>query len=366
MQKIILLVHRYLGLTLGAILLVVAFSGTAIVFKKPIDRFLNPALLQTAAGAGRAPIDDIIRSAQASVTGKRASQVFLPQTADDVIEVQFQGSDLRAYADPYTGNLLGVRDVKASLMGFLADLHVHLLSGKTGERIMGWTGMGLLLLSAMGAYLWWPKNGRWDQAWAVKWGAAPLRVWMDFHKLVGSLAFVLIALTATTGAALALYDIVTEPVLAALTGEGTRKPAPKSRLHDGGAAAIAPMVAHAATLFPNGKITRIALPGKTDGAVGIRMRLEGEIQSSGRTFLWFDQYDGALLRLDNALQANQAAKIQNWLFPLHTGAYGGLPTQFLQVLVGLSLFLLSFSGVCLWWKRRRARASAKARLRNPA
>lgn len=357
MQQIVVLIHRYLGLALAGLFLIAGITGSAIVFKKPIDDFLNPALSRVRTADVRVPVDDIINTARNAVPDQQASFVFFHPADNAALEVWFRGSRLRAYLDPYTGELLGIRDANSSLMGFLTDLHIHLLSGKTGQQVMGWAGIGMLFLAISGLWIWWPKKNRWKQAFSIKWGAAPVRVWLDAHKLAGAVTFALLLMTAGTGAALALHEIVTEPLLIALTGEGSRKPVPKTAPAEGKAAAIAGMMAHATALFPDGRITRIVLPAKPGAAVAIRMQLEGEIHQSGRTFVWFDQHNGALLRVDNAMQANRATKIQSWLFPLHTGVYGGLATRWLQVLTGLSLLLMTLTGTWVWWKRYRARAN---------
>lgn len=91
------------------------------------------------------------------------------------------------------------------------------------------------------------------------------------------------------------------------------------------------------------------------------MRLNGEVRQYGRSFLWFDQYDGRLLRADNALTAHRAAPIQSRLFPLHTGAYRGNMTQWLQVLASIALSLLTVSGAWLWRQKSVARTNAAKR-----
>ena len=91
------------------------------------------------------------------------------------------------------------------------------------------------------------------------------------------------------------------------------------------------------------------------------MRLPGEIHQLGRTFVFFDRYDGTLLRADNALEANLATRINAWFYPLHTGAYGGTGTRLSNVLFGMSLFLISLSGGWMWVRNRIAKRRAAAR-----
>lgn len=358
MRNSLVFLHRYAGLLLGLFLLMSGLTGSAIVFSKAIDGFLNTQLLTVTPQPTLADIDVVLKNVRQTIPGQKPNSVYLPRAASDAVEVVYQASGMRVYADPYSGEVLGSRHGNDSLTGFLIDLHVHLLAGKTGEEVMGWIGLAGIVLAIVGLVLWWPKKGKWKQAVSVKWSAGAFRVWFDLHRVVGVFVLAFLLMTALTGAALALFDKVTEPVLIALTGKGARQPAPKSTPRDGERMLLAPMLKQAAAIFPEGQITRITLPAKPDAAVGVRMRLQGEIHQFGRTFVWFDQYDGRVLRVDNALTAHRAVQIQSWLFPLHTGTYGGMLTQWLQVLVGISLSWLTVSGAWLWLKRFRSRSRA--------
>ena len=353
--------HRYLGLALGAVLLVSGLSGAWIVFGKSIDASLNASLLRVQPQAGRAPLEQVLAAARQGAPGLEAKTVFLPEQPDLALEIRFRGTDLRAYVDPYSGALKGTRHAGDSLNGFLLDLHMHLLSGKTGEQVMGWVGLGALALCLAGLWLWWPRRGGFGKALSVKWGASPYRVWRDLHKLAGAALCLFMLLGAGTGAALALHDVLTEPLLKALTGEGTRRKPPSSRppAPAATAASLSAMLQEASRLHPDGRITRVGLPSRPDEAVLVRMRLPGEVHQYGRTFLWFDRHDGALLRQDNALQANLATRVQNWFYPLHTGSYGGLATRWLQLVAGLAMALLSLSGAWLFYRGWRARTAAR-------
>lgn len=366
MRKIFVLLHRYLGLVLGVFLLGSGLTGSAIVFSKAIDSYFNPELLRVAPEAGAAPqVDAFLRNAKEALPGETPTFVYMPLAPGDAAQVLFQPSGLRVHADPYTGKVLGVRHPNDSLTGWLIDFHVHLLAGKTGKQIQGWIGLGAILISLIGIYLWWPKAGKWRQAVSIKWKAGAFRIWFDAHRVSGIIAAALIVLTALTGSALALYDVITEPLLIKMTGGGTRQPAPRASHASMESASVDAMLTQAQSIFPDGQITRLTLPVKDGTAVGVRMRLNGEIHQFGRSFIWFNKHDGQVLRVDNALEANRAIQIQSWLFPLHTGFYGGPFTQWLQMIVGLSLAFLSISGGWLWIRKIRAKTVAVSRAARP-
>jgi len=69
-RKIWLTVHLYLGLSVGAVLLLVGLTGSLLVFWLEIDRWLNPALTLVAKSDisfGLKPMQDIVAAATAAM-----------------------------------------------------------------------------------------------------------------------------------------------------------------------------------------------------------------------------------------------------------------------------------------------------------
>lgn len=363
MRKLISWLHRYVGLAVVAVLAMSGITGALITFHGEIDRVTHAELRPVVPQPASASVDSLAASARQAWPGDPVRMLVFPESQRDAVEVWYRGSGMRAYLDPHDGHVLGLRDTHDTLMGILVDLHTNLLSGETGRAVIGWCGFAAVLLIAMGIWLWWPRRGRWRQAFTVKWGAGAARVWLDVHKVAGIVTGLFLLVIAATGTALALPGIVTDPLLAALTGQGATRSAPVSAQRAGPPASLDAMIQRAAATFPQGRITRLMLPAKPQGAVTVRMRLPGEIHQLGRTFVFFDRYDGTLLRADNLLEANLATRINAWFYPLHTGAYGGIGTRVLNVLFGVSLALISLSGGWMWVRNRLAKRRAAARQR---
>ncbi|HPV83742.1 MAG TPA: PepSY-associated TM helix domain-containing protein, partial [Nitrospira sp.] len=79
------------------------------------------------------------------------------------------------------------------------------------------------------------------------------------------------------------------------------------------------------------------------------------------TQVFFDADSGALKSA--LLPAGQYAgnTVSNWLYALHMANVFGLPYRIFVCLLGVVIVLLSSTGVYLWWKKRRSRATAQAR-----
>ncbi|WP_029002258.1 PepSY-associated TM helix domain-containing protein [Azohydromonas australica] len=363
MRKAASWLHRYLGLALAGLLLVSGGTGAFITFSSEIDAAFNPSLRQVEAQPEAVSIDTLAAGAREARPRDTIRLIVLPTAPGDAAEAWYAGSRMRAYLDPYSGQILGVRDTHDSLLGFLTDLHINLIAGDIGKAVLGWAGLATIVLIGLGTWLWWPKPGRWQQAFKIKWGASPVRVWFDVHKLAGVLVGAFLVVIATTGSALALYDVVTQPLLATLTGKGPSTAPPVSSRNAGEAASLDTMVMQAKATFPEGRVTRIVMPAHPQAAVAVRMQLPGEAHQLGRTFVFFDQYNGKLLRADNIFQANAAARIYSWLYPLHTGYYGGTVTRAMNILFGMSLSLLAISGCWIWMRNKFVKRRADLRKR---
>lgn len=361
MRRLISWLHRYVGLAAAVVLVMSGITGALITFDGEIDRATHPELRRVEPRPAGAGADTLAASARQAWSRDPVRMLVFPESPGDAVEVWYRGSGMRAYLDPYDGHVLGLRDTHDSLMGILVDLHTNLLAGETGRAVIGWFGLAAVLLVVLGIWLWWPRRGRWRQALTVKWEAGAARVWLDVHKVAGVVTGVFLVVIAATGAALALPNVVTEPVLVALTGAGAKQAAPASASRAGLPGSLDTMVQRAGAAFPEGRVTRLMLPASPKGAVTVRMRLPGEIHQLGRTFVHFDRYDGTLLRADNVLESNLATRINAWFYPLHTGVYGGTATRVLNVLFGLSLALISVSGGWMWIRNRIAKKRAAAR-----
>jgi uncharacterized iron-regulated membrane protein len=364
MRKLISWLHRYVGLAVAAVLAISGSTGALITFNGEIDRVSHPALRQVEPQAAGASADSLAASARLAWPRQPVRMIVFPQSPGDAVEIWYRGSNMRAYLDPHDGHLLGLRDMHDSLMGIFVDVHTNLLSGDAGRAVVGWCGVAAIVLIVLGVWLWWPRRGRWRQALTVKWEAGAVRVWLDVHKLAGILTGFFLVLIAATGSALALPGVVTEPLLVALTGAGATRPAPASARSAGPSASLDRMILRARAAYPEGRITRLMMPATPQAPVTVRIRQAGEIHQLGRTFVFFDRYDGALLRVDDVFDANLATRVNAWFYPLHTGFYGGMATRLLHILFGVSLTLISVSGGWMWVRNRIARRRAEKRFQS--
>ncbi|HEY9844787.1 MAG TPA: PepSY-associated TM helix domain-containing protein, partial [Candidatus Caenarcaniphilales bacterium] len=162
LRKLAFTLHRYVGVMMGLLLLVIGLTGSSLVFWKEIHHARNLSLMQVVPQGERVTLDSILGPVQQAYPDWQLTSITLPRQPKGTYELGMQAKDdqrLDVYVNPYTGVLLGSRQWGHTLMSFVYKLHYTLLAGKAGEKIIGTCGLLLLLLSVTGLILWpgWKK-----------------------------------------------------------------------------------------------------------------------------------------------------------------------------------------------------------------
>lgn len=358
-------VHLWLGLSLGALMAVIGLTGSILVFYTDIDDALHteirlngtapPPSWERVYQTARATYPDKTGPWRFEVTGRggdiparyydapeRAGRDFAPMM------VWFSADGARVLRRDYWGEYA---------MTWVYDLHHRLLLQGTGARILGWSGLAMLLMMGVGLAAWWPRPGAVVKALRMKPNASPIRQLYDWHKLIGlgSLGF-LVLLTAT-GVLLAMPKesaTVLTPALGAPTPppaiDKTTPFAPPARI------SVDQAVATAQQTLPAARLVWIETPATDRGVYRLRMRAPGDPSARfPHSFVWVAPASGQVLAVTDARGAGAHDQVLNWIHPLHDGSVCGLFGRCLCALMGLTpLALLLLGG--LRWRMRRARA----------
>ena len=345
--------HLWLGLLVGGYLAVMGVSGSVLVFSAEIEHALAPALHRVRPQPQRVPLDALVGAVAARHDGARPTRLRFPKRPDGSVEVWLGGTaDVIAYVDPYSGRYLGAVQGNRTPTGFLFDLHAKLLAGETGETLVGLGAVGLLLLAASGAVLWWPGRRNLRKGLTVKRGAPRRRQLYDLHRAGGFYSLAFLVLTAGTGFALVFH----EPVQAALDAvtRSPARPAPPQVPPPAAGARPLPLqrlLDAAERRVGAGHVTYLTLPQKPEAPFVVRRRLPDELHPNGRTFVYVDPFTAAVLAVELAHAAPAGTRFYNLFYPLHIGDFGGLPVRLLWVLLGLAPALLFATGFFIWRSR---------------
>jgi uncharacterized iron-regulated membrane protein len=362
LRSIAFSLHRYIGLAVGLILIIVGVTGSFLVFQKEFDQYLlQRQFAQITPQPQRVAIESVVNTVKATYRDrpelKLASIDTLPHNPTYRVRLRTEDDKTTdVYVNPYTGKILGDRVWEDSIIGIVFRLHYALLAGDIGIKIVGIVALLLLVLSLTGIFLWsgWRKL---ISGFKIKWQAHPKRVNYDIHKVAGIFTAIFLGLTAFIGFCWNFYDYA-EPAIYALTFT-PKSPEPVSQIVTGKSPlGITEILKTADAALPNTETTFINLPRKPEDAFTIYKKHPQESNEYGDSSVYLDQYSGKILKLIDGQNLPLAKKVLGSFTPLHYGTFWGLPSRVLYVLVGLAPLILFVTGFVMWRYRYRGKKIA--------
>jgi uncharacterized iron-regulated membrane protein len=355
-------IHLYGGLALGGVLIVISVSGSALVFKDTLDRWLRPDLLRVAPGGERVSLNRVVDAVRAAHPEARPRLLEMPVDAAAPLTVWLAEDNRHVYVDPYRGTVLGERAADAGVMNTISRLHIELLAGDTGLVLVGVVGLLLVVLTITGLVLWWPRRLRAvGAALRVAWRHGALRFNYDLHRAGGFYTTLFVLLTALTGSAFAFYP-TTQQLISTVTASAPWPPAPPTVEAPPDSTREPARIDYEAGLqaaldrLPGAEASFVYVPQSPTAPLTVRVRTPPEWHPNGRSFVYLHPARTNVLRVDDAREAPGGAQVLQTFYPLHVGAIGGLLGKWLYVVLGLAPAVLSVTGTIIWYRRWRRTA----------
>ncbi len=374
-RKVLLKLHLYISLWLGAFLVLAGLTGSLLVYDHALDKWLNSELMviEPVGEQTRSFADLIAVANQASPIKSAPAHLQMPSSSDEALIVRYQvpaeaghkGHNHHFHevmVNQYTGQVIGDRDRFDSLMSTILKLHFNLLSGDTGKLIMGITALLTVVLTITGIYLWWPKLNKIKQAFVIKRNASFTRFNFDLHKTVGIYTALIMFAVSLSGVYFNLPQIFRPAVNYFSPLEGMAPPV-KSETNNGVAITPEMVIDIAQLAMPNLQVQRVFFPSNSEAAYQISGRQADELRSKGSTMMWIDQYSGKVLKVRDPHQFNAGNAFINLQLPLHNGEILGQTGRILVLIAGFAPLLLMITGVIHWLKKRNSSRVHKARLK---
>lgn len=367
MRRILYLIHLYAGLFVGAAVVLVGLTGSAVVYRPEIERLLNPEWFRVSVHGETRPLDELAASAVATYPGAKPTFVSIqpPLAQDEPVMVVMKnrfgagsGPWVRAHLDPYSGDVLASFIPERTFSGFLLHLHTSLLVGEHtwGEQLVGVFGILLLLFCITGLILWWPGVMRLHRAFKVRRGRGALVFNYDLHRVIGIVLLIPLLLVAFTGIVLVFPKYTKAPIVNAFAIERPPKP-PQAQ---GGSTRIpldeVPRIV--ARSYPAARLVGIQLPGNAKAPYQARLLLAGESKirygGGAKLVVWIDPATGKVLKEHNAKSMPVSSRLMfEWIFPTHTGDIAGEAGRLLMFVAGLVPLILFVTGFYVWYQKRR-------------
>jgi len=358
-RRVLQTVHLWVGLILAVPIILIGLSGSALLVQREILSLSVPAA--SATGQSQS-IARIVASAQSAEPNLRANSVELPSSSGRPAVVQFQISNrppraMDVYVDPVSLKVLGSSEIirRGPIRDVLVTIHEYLMfPGHIGLPLVGWMAVALTFMGMSGLILWWPRQGRWLSAFLVRRGARGLRFHLDLHHAAGIWGSVLLLILSVSGIYLAFPQSVSETVRLVFPSHLVEDdPAPGGPRH---AAPTDPdqVLTFAAEAVPDARVRTIQLPRASDRPFMAQMDPMGFGPAIPQVTVAFDVKNGDV-SIDDPRTYTTANRILNLLYALHFSVGMGGVWTFLVFLGGLLPLLLAFTGLNIWWLKRRVR-----------
>ncbi|MBT1064637.1 PepSY domain-containing protein [Bowmanella sp. Y26] len=339
--------HRWLGLGLGIYLVLVSLSGALLLYKNPLLRFQYPELREIELVADIRIWGPLVNQLQAD---PRFRYIKLPEAEAPWLEAVTHSDD-RHYYD-HQANLRLIRPAHNDLIGWLYDFHLHLLAGKDGRLVMGYLGLGVLVMFVAGLVQWWPRHFR-RQLWRLPKPKADLRTMRQWHTSVASLSFPLQLLALLTALAL-IFSAQVRPVFSWLMNdppEGAQSVTVQSQplAETDWQTALNTAVEY----WPKMEFRLLSLRSAASDAISMRAKSINEWHPNGRSRLMLDAEGKQIVASQLADDFGTGQRFYNLMYPLHMAAVGGEGYRLLLLAGGLIPLLLFITG--LWYYLLRGR-----------
>jgi len=363
--------HKMLGLTIATFIALICISGTLLVFRTELDHLLNTDWFYVEEGKHSLPPSVIFDHVRSNIAGRPISISFAesPTLAHRILlEIPSERDKVETrevFLDPYTGEIKGHRTFKdgpyelRSLFYHIRRFHHELLLDIYGYYFIGTIGCLWLALLLTGLYLAWPKKGRWKSALSIKFSRNRFRTYFDLHRVTGFLSAIIVISILSTGLWWNLSFLV-RPFVSYLSSSSLRV-LPTSEFSGNINLGILDQILHKEKQSNNGRLSRIVF----DYDKGVYRLWSHQADQASLAWIAPDMNGGSnqittydmkagqalgALSIHNANAVDIYAGLQ---YPIHTGQFFGLGGRILWVFISITPAFLVFSGIYLWWKKRK-------------
>lgn len=328
--------HRWLGLTLSLWLIVMAVTGSVLLYKNELLSWQYPQLQleQPLTHDQVAPVVDQFDNGYALMPTQ--GRPWLEVVNSDNTHFYYNAEGTRVLQRPHLSDAIS----------WMVELHHHLLLDELGEDLLGIIGLLSLVLITTGLIRWWPKHARFRRALSVRFfnpfskrGSQTL--W-QLHRLVGVALFLPVALSLVTGTAIMYAGPVKSALITLLPDSSAEQPTTS-------------LSAQATTWSERLTLAEQALPGADPRLLylqkpRIRAKHADEWHPNGRNYVSFSD-SGQVTQVIDERRTPLGNRLSNMIYPTHAGSIGGALYTFVVLLAGIGLMVLPLTGLWFYSKR---------------
>ncbi|MBA4053191.1 MAG: peptidase M4 [Marivirga sp.] len=355
--------HLWLGLSSGLAVFIISVTGCIYAFQAEIRDLIQPYRFVEIQDKPVLMPSELKAIAEKELPGKKIHGVLYPKPGES-IQVSFYNLDPEyyyiTYLNPYTGQVLKVKDENADFFQIVLMGHFYLwLPPAIGQPVAASATLIFLFVLISGLILWWPKNKKaTKQRFSIKWNARWRRKNYDLHNVLGFYITWIAIILAVTGLvwgfqwfAQGLYQVAGgEKSLVYVEPESDTTKVVQAEIP-----AIDRLYVKLRAENPSAEAMEVHAPATKSSAIEVSINPDSKTYWK-TDYRYFDQYTLAELGVEHiygrSAEADVADNLIRMNYDIHTGAIIGLPGKILAFFASLIAASLPITGFYIWWGRR--------------
>ncbi len=368
-KKIVGTVHLWLGMISGLVVFIVAITGCLYAFQYELqemfqsfrhveprtDQFQLPTKLKSVATA---ELPGYSLHSIAYEGGERSATAY------------FYGDDplyyYAVYMDPYTGEVLKVKDITSDFFYQVLQGHYYLwLPPAVGQPVVACSTLIFTVMLITGVVLWWPKNKKnIKQRFTIKWNGKWRRKNYDLHSVFGFYSLFIALVLALTGLVWG-FEWFGNFVYRAAGGDKNYVYTMPSSRSPKDIAVTDPedkLWLRMMQEYPEAQTIEVHFVDNDTSALEMAISTDRETYWSN-DYRYFDQRTLEEIEVNEIYgpikKATVADKLIRMNYDIHTGAIWGLPGKILMFFASLVVASLPITGFMIWYGRRNKQLKEK-------
>jgi uncharacterized iron-regulated membrane protein len=399
MRKLLVLVHRWLGLGMALFLFQAGLTGALIAWDHEIDALLNPELYRAEAAPGAGFLPPLELAERVERADPRVQVTFMPLAIEPghtlIMSVDPRRDPLtgkpyelgfdQVAVNPVTGEVQGRREwgkaslTRQQLMPFLYKLHYSLhLPAASGVELGIWF-MGIVAIvwladAFIALWISFPSRKTWKKSFAFRFDKGGYRLNFDLHRSGGVWTWLLLAPLAFTAISMNLNRELVRPLVSqfsplAESPFASRQPLPLPSLPGVSRERVIALAANEAERLGLARPVGGIFYSPEFDVFGVGFYEPGHDHGDGglgNPWLYYDGQSAAPAGAELPGRGSAGDLFMQLQFPLHSGRILGVPGRVLVTLLGLVVAMLSATGIVIWAKKRKVRVLEPAQHQRPS
>jgi len=364
-KKAIAKLHLWLGLSSGLVVFIVAVTGCIYAFQSEIQDLTQSYRFVTPEETSILPPTTIWDKADAALPDKHLHAVLYasPDRAAQAIYYSFEEHYYYfVYVNPYTGEVLKVKDAYADFFRLVLDGHFYLwLPPAIGQPVVASFTLVFLFMVISGLILWWPrKKKNLKSSLKIKWNARWRRKNYDLHQIMGFYVMGFASLFAITGLVWG-FEWFRDTVFFVSSGgedyvEYYTPLSDSTAVYQDTVPALDAVWMKMRTLYPDSEWIEVHPPEFENAAIAANANPDASTYWK-MDYRYFDQNTLEELPVKHIYnrfdEASIGDKVMRINYDLHVGAIAGLPGKIFAFLLSAIIASLPVTGFLIWWGRRK-------------